>query len=139
MDYQDENNYKRSLTVTNERAEQLKQTVLNAVSTGFVSHGSEIIKSYENLRAAHMQSDLEFKQFLANLDHNSEKFREMVEFTKSSLSSRNETIKNLQKVLLSRDISSLDQGEIQAQNTIMRMISVEYNAYFAELDRLLSL
>ncbi len=139
MSTQDENNYKQSLTVTNQRAEQFRQTISNAISTGLVAHGNEIIKSYENLRAARLQNELEFRKYVAQLDKNSDKFKRMIDFTKSNLSKRNQSIKDLETLLLSRDLTSLDQGEIQAQNTIMRMISNQYNAYFAELDRLLAL
>jgi hypothetical protein len=139
MSTQDENNYKQSLTVSNQRTEQFKQTISNAISTGLVAHGHDIIKSFENLRAARLQTELEFSKYVEQLDHNSQKFKEMIDFTKSNLSNRNQSIKDLQKMLLSRDLSSLDPGEIQAQNTIMRMINTLYNAYFAELDRLLAL
>jgi len=98
-----------------------------------------IIDSIVQLKRDHQRLDAQLTCLKLNLNHNIEKFHEIVRKAEERLDRQLDSIDKWTDRLLERDLSSLDANELAAQQRILEAIQMANERFNKELDRLYSL
>lgn len=123
------------------KSDRFVGNIRNCLSQGrsLMASGTTIINAWKELQIARAEQEIRYNQFMELSRRNLQKFKEYLPYAEKNLQSRIDGIAMIREQLMMRNLSSMEEGELQAQNTLLKMLEMEHRAYFAELDRLLAL
>jgi uncharacterized protein YktA (UPF0223 family) len=121
--------------------EQRMNQISSMMETGhsFVQQLNPIMDSFVQLKREQQQLDAQLKVVQETLRNNLEKFKEIVRGAEKRLDRQLDTIDRWTEMLLMRDLGTLDDNEMNAQQTILEAIQMANDRFNNELDKLYSL
>jgi uncharacterized protein YktA (UPF0223 family) len=121
--------------------EQRMNQISSMMETGhsLVQQLNPIMDSFVQLKLEQQQLDLQLKVVQETLRNNLEKFKEIVRGAEKRLDRQLDTIDRWTEMLLMRDLGTLDDNEMNAQQTILEAIQMANDRFNNELDKLYSL
>jgi uncharacterized protein YktA (UPF0223 family) len=121
--------------------EQRMNQISSMMETGhsLVQQLNPIIDSFVQLKREQQQLDAQLKVVQETLRNNLEKFKEIVRGAEKRLDRQLDTIDRWTEMLLMRDLGTLDDNEMNAQQTILEAIQMANDRFNNELDKLYSL
>lgn len=129
--------YNEIVEVVDNRMNQI--TALMDSGRSLAQQAAPIIDSIVQLKRDHQRLDAQLTCLKLNLNHNIEKFHEIVRKAEERLDRQLDSIDKWTDRLLERDLSSLDANELAAQQRILEAIQMANERFNKELDRLYSL
>ena len=121
--------------------EQRMNQISSMMETGhsLVQQLNPIMDSFVQLKREQQQLDAQLKVVQETLRNNLEKFKEIVRGAEKRLDRQLDTIDRWTEMLLMRDLGTLDDNEMNAQQTILEAIRMANDRFNNELDKLYSL
>lgn len=121
--------------------EQRMNQISSMMETGhsLVQQLNPIMDSFVQLKREQQQLDAQLKVVQETLRNNLEKFKEIVRGAEKRLDRQLDTIDRWTEMLLMRDLGTLDDNEMNAQQTILEAIQMANDRFNNELDKLYSL
>lgn len=121
--------------------EQRMNQISSMMETGhsLVQQLNPIMDSFVQLKREQQQLDCQLKVVQETLRNNLEKFKEIVRGAEKRLDRQLDTIDRWTEMLLMRDLGTLDDNEMNAQQTILEAIQMANDRFNNELDKLYSL
>ena len=121
--------------------EQRMNQISSMMETGhsLVQQLNPIMDSFVQLKLEQQQLDAQLKVVQETLRNNLEKFKEIVRGAEKRLDRQLDTIDRWTEMLLMRDLGTLDDNEMNAQQTILEAIQMANDRFNNELDKLYSL
>jgi chromosome segregation ATPase len=121
--------------------EQRMNQISSMMETGhsLVQQLNPIMDSFVQLKREQQQLDGQLKVVQETLRNNLEKFKEIVRGAEKRLDRQLDTIDRWTEMLLMRDLGTLDDNEMNAQQTILEAIQMANDRFNNELDKLYSL
>ena len=121
--------------------EQRMNQISSMMETGhsLVQQLNPIMDSFVQLKREQQQLDVQLKVVQETLRNNLEKFKEIVRGAEKRLDRQLDTIDRWTEMLLMRDLGTLDDNEMNAQQTILEAIQMANDRFNNELDKLYSL
>lgn len=137
-----EENYLQKFNEVEAKTQLFLSKMRNCLATGkgLMNDGAALVASYKEIQLARQKQEQEFKTMMANLDERSRRFDQILPDIQAKLNNRMESIKEIRGQifnLLQNGVSN--EGERYACDSVLRMLEMEHQAYFSELDRLLYL
>ena len=129
--------YNEIVEVVDNRMNQI--TALMDSGRSLAQQAAPIIDSIVQLKRDHQLLDAQLTCLKLNLNHNIEKFHEIVRKAEERFDRQLDSIDKWTDRLLERDLSSLDANELAAQQRILEAIQMANERFNKELDRLYSL
>lgn len=129
--------YNDSCNVVEQRMNQISSMMETGHS--LVQQLNPIMDSFVQLKREQQQLDAQLKVVQETLRNNLEKFKEIVRGAEKRLDRQLDTIDRWTEMLLMRDLGTLDDNEMNAQQTILEAIQMANDRFNNELDKLYSL
>ena len=129
--------YNDSCNVVEQRMNQISSMMETGHS--LVQQLNPIMDSFVQLKREQQQLDGQLKVVQETLRNNLEKFKEIVRGAEKRLDRQLDTIDRWTEMLLMRDLGTLDDNEMNAQQTILEAIQMANDRFNNELDKLYSL
>ena len=124
------------------RTQYFVSKVKSCVASGreLLNEGAALVAAYKDIQMARQQQELEFQKLMADLDERSRRFDVMLPYVQNSLNQRMKAIEDIRKEVFDKLQNGVNnEDERYACNTVLRMLELEHQHYFSELDRLLYL
>ncbi|MCH5222001.1 MAG: hypothetical protein J1F05_06755 [Muribaculaceae bacterium] len=107
---------------------------------GLVNQGAALVAAFKDIQIARQQQELEFQRMMANWDERSRRFDEISPYIQNSLDQRMKRIDEIRSKLNEHLMVGVNsEAEKYACETCLKMLQMEHQGYFAELDRLINM
>lgn len=134
----DENNELQELRNMENSANEILQNTCDIIdkSQSIRELATQVTKSFENMYMANLQINGKLEALRIMSDKNTAKFKELVKGAEKRLDQEMNMIDKLTESLISYNLSSCNEADIRAQESIMNLIQNYSEKFNNELEKL---
>lgn len=118
---------------------ELKRMVAGVSARAMLENAGDIVRGWKELQAINIQSRTYLAQLSMKYDHDSEKFRKILQGAERRLDRQLDELSDMRRTLMTMSVSSSNADELRSQRMLLEMIAEAQKSFNHEIDRLYDL